>query len=193
MTGTVSVVSNIPRHRVFISFHEKDIDYKRRLLQMMGDLIVDVSVDEDDIDDTNLVNETIRQEIRNRYIRQASVTIVLIGCCSWQRMHVDSEIHSSIRETDFNKRCGLLGIFLPEHPDHDSENYNDRLIPARLADNVVGEDSYAELHDWPRKRAGRRYKVQQWIHDAFNRKRSILPISRRPLLTGNIGGRCSDG
>ena len=187
------MASNIPRHKVFISFHEDDMEYKRRFLQMMGDLIVDVSVDEDDIDDTNLVNETIRQEIRNGYIRQASVTVVLIGCCTWQRMHVDSEIHFSIRDTDYNKRCGLLGIWLPGHPDHRSDEYNERLIPARLADDTEGEDSYAELHDWPRKRAGRRYKVQQWIDDAFSRRKSILPNTRRPLLLGNIGGSCADG
>lgn len=154
------MVSKIPRHKVFISFHERDIGYKRRFLQMMEDLIVDVSVDEDDIDDSILVNETIRQEIRNEYIRQASVTVVLIGCCTWQRMHVDSEIHFSIRETDYNKRCGLLGIFLPDHPGHRSDEYNERLIPRRLADTTEGEDSYAELYDWPRKRTGRRYKVQ---------------------------------
>ena len=63
---------------------------------MMGDLIVNTSVEEDDIGDTDLARETIRQEIREGYTRQASVTVVLIGPSTWQRMHVALEIHYSI-------------------------------------------------------------------------------------------------
>ena len=186
-------MSDIPRHRVFISHHDADRDYKRRFIQMMGDSIVNVSVDEDDIDDADLVAETVRQEIRDGYIRQASVTVVLIGPCTWQRMHVDSEIHSSIRHTDYNQRCGLLGIWLPDHPDHGSGKYNGRLIPRRLWDNCQGDDPYAQLYDWPRKRTGRRDVVRQWIDDAFIRRRGTPPDSNRPLLSGNIGSDCSRG
>ena len=181
------------RHNVFISHHDADREYKRRLNQMMGDFIVDMSVDEDDIDDTDLATETIRQEIRDGFIRQTSVTIVLIGPCTWQRMHVDWEIHSSIRHTDYNRRCGLLGIWLPNHPDHGSETYRERLMPARLADNIRGDDPYALLHDWPRKRVRRQETVRQWIDDAFSRRRQTPPNSGRVLLQGNIGGKCSQG
>ena len=183
----------IRRHKVFISHHDADSDYKRRFIQMMGDFIVDVSVDEDGIDDIDLAAETIRQEIRNRHIRQASVTVVLIGPCTWQRMHVDAEIHSSIRHTDYNQRCGLLGIWLPNHPDYRSDEYSETLMPARLADNIDGDDPYAQLYDWPRKRARRREIVHQWIDEAFYRRRGIPPNDIRPLLRGNIGGSCSNG
>ena len=187
------MTNNIPRHNVFISYHDADREYKRRFIQMMGDSIADMSVDQDDIDDTNLVTETIRQEIRDRHIRQATVTVVLIGPCTWQRMHVDWEIHSSIRSTDYNSRCGLLGILLPSHPEYRSDEYNERLIPARLADNADGDDPYALLYDWPRKRAGRRGMVRQWIEDAYQRRHGNNPNSGRNLLQGNIGGRCSAG
>ena len=186
-------VKKIPRHKVFISCHDEDREYKRRIRQMMGDSVVDVSVDEDDIDDAGMATETISREIRDEYIRQASVTIVLIGPCTWQRMHVDLEIHFSIRDTDFNRRCGLLGILLPEHPDYGSEEYCDRLISARLADNIGGKNAYAELYDWPWKRPGRRDKVRQWIEEAFSRRMKIVPDSGRPLLQGNMGGSCLDG
>ena len=182
-----------PRRSVFISHHDADRGYKKRFIQMMGDFIADASVEEDDIDDTDLATETVRQEIRDRYIRQASVTIVLIGPCTWQRMHVDWEIHSSIRSTDYNSRCGLLGIWLPEHPDYRSDNYNDRLMPAKLADNADGDDPYALLYEWPRKRAGRRGMVRQWIEDAYQRRRGNNPNSGRRLMEGNIGGSCVNG
>ena len=186
-------MNQAPRPSVFISHHDADRDYKKRFIQMMGDSIVDVSVDEDDIDDTDLADETVRQEIRNRYIRRASVAVVLIGSCTWQRMHVDAEIHFSIRQTDYNQRCGLLGIWLPDHSDYHSEEYNERLMPARLADNVEGDDPYARLYDWPRKRARRRETVRRWIDEALMRRRGTPPSSSRPLLPGNIGGDCTRG
>ena len=186
-------MNQTPRHKVFISHHDADREYKKRFIQMMGGLIVDVSVDEDDINDTDLGTETIRQEIRDGYIRQASVTIVLLGPCTWQRMHVDSEIHSSIRPTDYNQRCGLFGIWLPEHPDYGADEYNERLMPARLADNIKNDDPYAQLYDWPRKHTRRRENVRQWIDDAFKRRRGTPPDSGRRLMEGNIGGRCSQG
>ena len=174
-------MTSIRRHNVFISHNDADREYKKRFIQMMGDFIVDMSVDEEDIDDTDLATETIRQEIRDGYIRQASVTVVLIGPCTWQRMHVDWEIHSSISHNDYNRKCGLVGIWLPSHPDYRSAEYRDRLMPARLAANTEGNDPYALLYDWPRKRARRREMVREWIDDASKGE-------GRPLRTAV--GRC---
>ena len=67
-----------PKHKVFISFHEKDIKHKEAFVRMMGKRIVDRSVDTGNIDDTGLKTATVRQKIRDEYIRDASVTIVLI-------------------------------------------------------------------------------------------------------------------
>ena len=107
-----------PRHKVFICFHEKDIAYKKKFVSMMGMRIVDRSVDTGNIDDTGLKTATVRQKIRDDYIRDASVTIVLIGPRTWQRKHVDWELGSSIRRTKKNSRCGLVGILLPNHPNY---------------------------------------------------------------------------
>ena len=180
-------------HKVFISHHDEDRDYKKRFIQMMGDLVSDVSVVEGDIDGAGQATETIRREIRDGHIRRASVTIVLIGPCTWQRMHVDAEIHASIRQTAYNRRCGLLGIFLPDHPDCGAETYEERLIPARLADNADGDDPYAVLYDWPTKKPGRRETVYEWIDLAFQRRTGRPPNNGRRLLEGNLSGRCGDG
>ena len=103
---------------------------------MMGDDIVDESVEDGDIDDDNLTTETIRQYIRDGFIRDATVTIALIGPCTWQRKHVDWEIGSSLRATRLNSRCGLLGILLPNHPNAGAARYSLKLVPPRVADNV---------------------------------------------------------
>ena len=167
------------RHKVFICFHEQDIEYKKAFVRMMGKRIVDRSVDTGNINDTGLKTETIRQKIRDQYIRDATVTIVLIGPRTWQRKHVDWEIGSSLRETRRNSRCGILGILLPSHPNYGKKR-NPRLIPPRLADNWTEDDSYALIHDWPKPWAPA--KVARWIHRAFVRRDGTPPKnSRKPF------------
>ncbi len=109
------------RDKVFISFHHEDQKYKERFAKMMKGDIVDKSVKDSDIDDRNLKTATIRQKIREDFIADATVTVVLIGPCTWKRKHVDWEIGSSLRDTKKNPRCGLLGILLPNHPDFGKE------------------------------------------------------------------------
>lgn len=135
--------TNCPTYRVFISFHERDIAYKERFVAMMQGYMVDESVDTGDIVGSNLPLDEVRRRIRDDYIADATVTVVLIGPCTWQRKHVDWEISSSLRQTRSNRRCGLLGIRLPTHTDFRDPNHNLRLLPPRLADNCAGNDPYA--------------------------------------------------
>ena len=184
-------VNQANRHKVFISFYHDDQEYKDLFVQMMGDDIVDKSVEDDDIDDRNIKTETIRQKIRDEFIADATVTIVLMGPYTWQRKHVDWEIGSSLRDTEKNPRCGLLGILLPNHPDFGTKTYNPRLIPPRLADNCHGDDAYACIYDWPGQQAAER--IRQWIHRAFERRFETLPSNNRKQFGRNRTGSCSDG
>lgn len=176
------MATKVPRHKVFISFHERDIKYKEDFVRMMGKRIVDRSVDTGKIDDTGLKTDTVRQKIRDEYIRDATVTIVLIGPRTWQRKHVDWEIGSSIRRTKRNSRCGLLGIVLPNHPNY-GKRRNLRLFPPRLADNCGEGDPYALLYDWPTPWAPA--KVANWIHRAFVRRDVVQPVNSRALFARN--------
>ena len=178
-----------PRHKVFVSYHHEDQAYKDKFIQMMGDDIVDESVDDGDIDDENLPTETIREKIRDGFIRDATVTVVLIGPCTWQRKHVDWEIGSSLRKTKKNSRCGLLGILLPNHPNYGKGEYNPRLIPPRLADNASGDDRYAKVYDWSNSSS----HVRDWIHTAFKRRDGTPPNNARPQFKNNRSGDCADG
>lgn len=182
-------MSETPRHKVFVSFHHEDQHYKDYFVRMMGDDIVDRSVDAGDIDDQRLGTETIRQRIRDDFIQDASVTVVLVGKCTWQRKHVDWEIGSSLRDTKLNKRCGLLGILLPSHPNATMEKYNPRLLPPRLADNCGTRDSFAKLYDWSSDSDA----VRRWIHAAFERRTTVLPNNGRRQFGRNRSGDCAEG
>ena len=180
-----------PRRKVFISFHNDDHEFKDRLVQKARSVIVDKSVDTGEIDDANLKVATIRQIIRDDYIRDATVTIVLIGPRTWQRKHVDWEIGSSLRKTKKNPRCGLLGILLPNHPDYRKRKRNPRLMPPRLADNCTGTDAYAIIYDWPSGRADAR--LRDWVQRAFVRREGAPPNNKRKPLARNRGGDCDRG
>jgi len=56
----------------------------------------------------NLSADRIRQIIRDEYLRDSTVTFVLVGAQTWQRKHFDWELSSSIRNTQHNLRSGLL-------------------------------------------------------------------------------------
>ena len=177
----------VPRHKVFVSYHhDKDQHYKDLFVEMMGDDIVDRSVDDGDIDDTHMKTETIRQRIRDQFIREATVTVVLVGICTWQRKHVDWEIGSSLRDTKLNSRCGLLGIVLPSHL---LGTYDLHQVPPRLADNCVGSDPFAELHRW----SSNSEEVRRWIHAAFQRRSKVQPNNSRVQFSYNRSSDCADG
>ena len=176
------------RHKVFVSFHHDDQRYKDQFVQMMGEYIVDESVHDEDIDDENLMTETIRRTIREDYIADATVTVVLVGQCTWQRKHVDWEIGSSLRHTEKNPRCGLLGILLPTHPNFRTDTYNSHLVPPRLADNC-GQNSYARMYNWSESPS----TIQKRIHNAFLRRDKIDPDNSRPQFKRNRSGECSQG
>ncbi len=175
-------------HKTFVSFHHEDEYYKNIFCRMMGNSIVDKSVDDGDIDPYGNT-ETIRQKIRDDFSADATVTVALVGTCTWQRKHVDWEIGSSLRNTKRNARCGLLGILLPTHPDFEQE-YSLYRVPPRLADNCGGAVPFAHIYHWPDP--WNTSSVQQWIHWAFQRRMQHV-YNSRPQFGRNRSGPCRAG
>jgi hypothetical protein len=103
------------RHKVFVSFHHaNDQPYKEALISLNNrfGLFVDWSVDTGDISD-DLDDNAIRQTIRDAYLQDSTVTIVLVGTETKYRKHVDWEIYSSMYDGAVNKKSGVLVINLP--------------------------------------------------------------------------------
>lgn len=182
-------MTQVPRHKVFISYHVDDKKHKDNFARIMEYHFVDKSVKDEDIEDTNLKVETIRQKIRDDFIADATVTVVLIGPCTWQRKHVDWEIGSSLRDTKKNPRCGLLGILLPNHPSFGGKSYAPRLIPPKLADNCNGNAPYASIYNWTSSPSS----IRRWIHAAFQRRDGTSPDNSRDQYRNNRSGDCSKG
>ena len=183
------------KHKVFISYyHEDDQEYKDRLVQALESKAIDKSVSQGDIHDEGLHLDEIRRRIRDNHIADATVTIVLIGPCTWKRKHVDWEISASIIHRRNNRRCGIVGLLLPTHPDYNKspEDRNPRLIPPRLARNIGGENPFACIYKWPRQGVSK--SVVPKVHRAFLRKdRTPWPDDSLDLFENNRRGDCSQG
>ncbi|HNQ78128.1 MAG TPA: TIR domain-containing protein [Acidobacteriota bacterium] len=173
------------KHKTFISYHhENDEDYKTLFRKMFADyyeVFISMAVEEGDID-PNLPSDTIRQKIRDEYLRDTTVTVVLVGSDTWRRKHIDWEISSSIRDTRLNPRSGLLGILLPTYPRASMTNYNPYTIPPRLYDNV--KCGYAKLHNWTNNPDD----IREWIQDAFDKRNAVEPDISFPSFSYNKSG-----
>ena len=179
------------KHKVFISYHHKNDEYyKEQFIQNFTNLFdgfLSKAVEEGDINPL-LPTDTIRQQIRDNFIRDATVTIVLIGKETWKRKHIDWEISSSIRQTQYNSRTGLIGILLPTYSCEYSWNnkscenggqYNPFTIPPRLYDNI--KCGFAKIYSWDTNP----YSVQNWIHKAFSRRNIDIPDNSYPSFAKN--------
>ncbi len=185
--------ANIPK--VFISYyHEDDQEYKNRLVQALDSKAIDKSVSPGDIHDENLPLDEIRRRIRDNHIADATVTIVLIGPCTWQRKHVDWEISASLIHRRNNPRCGMLGLLLPTHTDFHKRpaDWNPHLIPQRLALNNDGNDPFAVIYKWPKN--GLSKKVLPKINQAFlRRNQTPWPDDSLSLNVNNRSGDFRSG
>ena len=175
------------RHKVFVSYHhDNDQGYRdlfEELFSDIHDIMESQSVQIGDID-PNLNVDAVRQQIRDEYLRDSTVTLVLVGAETWKRKHVDWEISASLRDTEFNPRSGLLGILLPTYPrpDGDPTKYSRYTIPPRLYDNI--ECDFAKIYNWSEDPD----VVQQRIHEAFKRRNQVNPNNSRTLFANNRSG-----
>lgn len=165
------------KHKVFISYHHaNDQDYKQALLSLNEryDIFIDASVDTGDINES-LDDQAIRQEIRDDYLKDSTVTILLVGLETKKRMHVDWEIYSSMYNGKLNKQSGVLVINLPVtgcttytaahgvdekaaiYPNLTSwfsvtsqDEYERRYpyVPARIIDNLLKEKAKVSVTSW---------------------------------------------
>jgi hypothetical protein len=102
--------------RTFISYHHaNDQAYKDRLViwASLNGLMQDMSVSTGEINDA-FDSETIRRIIRDQYLRNSEVTILLAGRETRFRKHVDWELKSTMIDGRLNHRSGILVINLPD-------------------------------------------------------------------------------
>lgn len=166
-------------HKVFISFHHQNDQWAKDELCRWNEensIFIDKSVDTDDIDDA-LSSETIRIKIRDEYLRDSTVTILLVGTETRNRKHIDWELYSSMRDGPINKKSGILVVLLPSvtkgnrhiHAGHgddekrlypqisqwtSTDSYSNPLwggydyLPGRILDNLKEQEVKISITTW---------------------------------------------
>ena len=166
--------SDPARHKCFVSYHVDDEDEVAAFIEEFGTAfiptVIGVTEDDDfvDSDDT----EYIMDRIREKYLSDSTVTIVLVGRCTWARRFVDWEIYASLRPYKDWGISGLMGITLPS-----VANDPQRQLPPRLADNVNDDKGYARWWKYPSSSASLRGLIQE-AFDARTSKDHLIDNSR---------------
>ncbi|RWF17888.1 MAG: hypothetical protein EOS64_22300 [Mesorhizobium sp.] len=198
--------------RVFISHHHANDQWAKNQLQQWADeydLFIDVSVDTNDVKDT-LPTDSIRRIIRDDYLRDSSVTIVLVGTHTKGRKHVDWEIYSSMYNGTANKQSGILVVQLPStcptywtaahevekaevYPDCSSwTTINDRAeyerrypyLPGRIIDNLLAPKAKVSVTSWDRI-AGNLNNLVTMINAAYDDRALCQYDLSRPMRANN--------
>jgi len=169
------------RHKCFVSYHVDDITEVEAFLDDFGTEFiprsVGVTVEDDFVDSTD--EDYIKRRIRELYLTDSTVTIVLLGGCTWARKFVDWEISASLRDDTANKRSGLLVYPLPSRD-------NTATLPKRVADNWTSGDqagSYARYLPYPTTTTVIRSNVESAFGDRTTK--GDLVENGRALRTGN--------
>jgi hypothetical protein len=145
------------RHKCFLSFHHADqqavdafigrFDEKQDVFITRGITMPDDVIDSEDSD-------YVMRRIRLLYLKDSTVTIALIGACTWARKFVDWEVQASLRQPADGLPNGLLAVLL------DKKRTSGHL-PDRVKLNW--EAGYAKFQAYP----GNATDLSSWIEDAF--------------------------
>lgn len=146
------------KRKVFISYHHGDEKTAANFVSTFGGpygvfthRALGLSYTDDLINSKD--TEYVMRCIRERYLEDSTVTIVLLGTCTHSRRYVDWEIKASLQQGEKNPN-GLIGIVLPG-------NIKPPNLPPRFSDNLAS--GYALLKHYPRSSG----ELSQWIEEAF--------------------------
>jgi hypothetical protein len=172
------------KHKCFISYHHADqveVDaFIKKFDHGDGCMIARAvgSMGQDIIDSTD--SDYVMRKIRERYLTDSTVTIVMIGRCTWSRRYIDWEIASSLRNDSNNKRSGLMAITLPSRAD------KTKILPPRFEDNNFDwakKAGYAKWWQYPTTADA----LAAYIEDAFESRTDLERIKHLKNSRGLFG------
>lgn len=165
------------RHKVFISYHQDDEDEVNDFVETFDeerDVFIARALGTEM--DPTIINSAdtdyVMRRIRELYLKDSTVTAVLIGKCTWARRYVDWEIQASLRHGEKTTPNGLLGILLPSMG-------NRAKAPNRLSINLNGDNAdegYARWYVYPT----RKDSLANLLDDAFQARTSRADLIDNP-------------
>lgn len=177
------------KRNVFVSHYKGDsaevehfIDYFANTYGVFTPYVLGANNNDEFIDSEN--TDYVMSQIRLKYLKDTTVTIILVGSCTHSRRYVDWEIKSSLTQGATSPN-GLMGIILP------SKGKN-AFLPPRLEANWNKEntDCYARYWIYPRSVE----ELGGWIEDAYYARtaRSNLIVNSQDMMKYNASCRVCD-
>jgi len=167
-------------HKVFISYyHKDDNNYRKKFEELFGHLFISKSVEPGEID-TDVSDEYVKRLIREEYVTDTSVLIVLVGSKTYCRKHVDWEISAGLSKKA-GGYSGLLGLMLPTHPNF-REKYDPNTLPKRFDDNI--KSGFSSFYYWTESEDN----IKKWVEKVFNARveKSEKIDNSRPQMQRNV-------
>lgn len=175
----------VVRRKCFISYHHadqqavnqfvRDFDHEHDSFiarglgeEMPGDIIQSTNTD------------YIMRRIRERFLSDTTVTIVLMGACTWARRYVDWELQASLRSGESTTPNGLIGIKLPTFT-----KFPDR-FNANLSSDWPTVDCYARHMAYPSNTA----HLVEAIEAAYQRRKSHAHLIDNPRDRMSYNRQC---
>ena len=151
------------RRKCFISYYSADRAEVNQFIASFSEVMIPKAIgvtDGDDFIDSNDA-EYVMSKIREKYLGDSTVTILLLGSCTHSRRYIDWELKSSLRRGSYTPN-GLIGILLPSMG-------NRAVLPPRFKQNWDESDSkYALYRSYPNTSA----TLKGWIEEAYSRRTS---------------------
>ena len=167
------------RHKTFISYYHDDqeevddfiktFDHDRDVFiarAVGSDQTLDELIDSDD-------EEYVMRRIREKYIKDSTVTLLFVGKNTWSRKFVDWELAASLHQgSQAGLPNGVVAIL--------SKDLTKAILPDRFVDNW--EPGYAKFYPYPKTRT----QLAKWIDEAYESrldedKRKLIKNGRRKL------------
>ena len=174
-----------PKRKVFISFYQGDrnevdafIDRWARREGVFIPKALGVSMNDDFINSTN--PEYVMSQIRQKYLGDSTVTIVLVGSCTHSRRYVDWELKTSLRCGSYTPN-GVMGIILPSQG-------KAAILPPRLAANWNEDNVNCYARYWIAPTSAT--QLAAWIEDAHSARTTRAHLIQNNADMMKYNSRC---
>lgn len=179
------------RRKTFLCYHHADekqvTDFMERfdrgdkafITRALGDDMPGDVIDSD--------NPTyVMRRIGELYLQDSTITIVMLGRCTWSRRYVDWELQASLRSGEQTIPNGVLGIRLPTATSPANPDRLDKNLPK--SNSIIDHNkAYARRYRYPENKS----ELVKWIEDAYQARTSRKHLIDNPRDRFSYNRQCS--
>jgi hypothetical protein len=173
---------NAVRRKVFISHYKADRNEVDAFVRDSSEVFIPKVLGANNND--GFINSTdteyVMRRIRELYLQDSTVTIVLLGSCTHSRRYIDWEIKSSLRRGTYTPN-GLIGIVLPSRD-------NLAHLPDRLKSNWNENHANCYARYWSYPSSSQ--QLSQWIEDAHQARTARTHLIQNDQSMAKYNSKC---